>query len=115
MSAIVRILPRGYSIRDAQGRRRLPRASDVLGHFYRTTNFLADRRLALRGLFEAFHAATFVALVVFVVRFLNLQTALFYAAAVVALETVLNTIWYHRNCSHRAFRFRSRLWPRLFL
>ena len=115
MRPSVRLLPRTYDIRDAGGNRRLPSLTEVARQFHHSVNFVADRRQALRALFETFHLATLLALASFLLFFLSIPAVVFYAASVVFLATFINTIWYHRYCSHRSFRFRHKAWARVFL
>src|SRR5476649_580520 len=106
----VRLLPRTYSVRDASGNRRSPTLVEIARQFYHSVNFVRDRRQALSALWETFHLATFIAFCAFVIRFLSLRTLIVYGVSVVFLATFINTIWYHRYCSHRAFRFRHQAW-----
>lgn len=111
----VRLLPRTYRIRDAKGNRRSPTLIEVARQFHHSVNFVKDRRQTLRAAFEAFHAATLIAFCAFVIRFLSPRTILIYCLSFIILAIFINTIWYHRYCSHRAFRFRNPLWMRVFL
>ncbi len=115
MTASVRLLPRTYRIRDVGGNRRIPTLAEVARQFYHSVNFIKDGRQALRAIFELFHAATFLAFTVFIFRFLSVWTILVYCLYVLLLATFINTIWYHRYCSHKAFRFRHAAWTRVFL
>ena len=115
MKGRVRLLPRTYSIRDADGNRRAPTLAEVGRQLLHSVNFVRDRRQTLRAVFELFHAATFLAFGVFIFRFLSISTFLVYCLSVVFLATFINTIWYHRYCSHRAFRFRHPAWAKIFL
>jgi fatty-acid desaturase len=111
----VRLLPRTYAIRDSNGNRRLPTFVEVAGEFVHSVNFVSDRRQTLRAVWEAFHVATFVAFAALIFRFLSLRTFVVYAVSVVLLATFVNTIWYHRYCSHRSFSFHHMAWTRMFL
>ncbi|GGA81783.1 hypothetical protein GCM10011521_20160 [Arenimonas soli] len=111
----IKLLPRAYAVRDANGRRRAVSVRDALRQYGRSLNFLADRRRTLHALFEASHLLMLVPTVVFFVYFANLATMLFFFAVFLFLANVTNTVWYHRYCSHRAFRFVSPLLPRICL
>jgi stearoyl-CoA desaturase (delta-9 desaturase) len=104
-----------YSVRDASGHPRTPTLREVSGEFIHSINFVRDRRQALRALFETFHATTFVAGIVFFVGFATLATLACYLIFVVLLANIVNTVWYHRYCSHHAFAFSHRLYTKLFL
>ena len=115
VGSCVRLLPRTYSIRDAGGNRRTPTLREVGRQLRQSVNFVRDRRQAVHAIFQAFHAATFIAFGVFLFGFFSLKTILVYCVSVIFLAIFVNTIWYHRYCSHRAFRFRHPLSARVFL
>ena len=85
MKGIVRLLPRTYSIRDGRGNRRYPDLIEVAAQFRHSVNFFRDRREALRAGFEIFHAATFIAFVVFICHFMTVRTVLVYCLSVIFL------------------------------
>jgi fatty-acid desaturase len=115
MDRCVRLLPRVYSLRDAVGARRLPTLREALRQYAASANFFRDRRCFQRGVHEIFHLATFLALIVFLALGLTWWTALAAVVFAIALGVGVNTIWYHRYCSHHAFRFASGVYPRLVL
>lgn len=111
----LRLLPRAYPMRAADGSPRSVTVRDALRQYARSLNFLADRRRTLHALFEASHLAMLPAAVLFFAYYANATTMLLFFAIFFALANVVNTVWYHRYCSHRAFQFRSRWIPRLAL
>lgn len=62
-----------------------------------------------------FYAATAILAVVYVARGPSLASLAFVASCVFVISTLYNTVWFHRYCSHKAFRFRSRLVRSIFL
>ena len=112
---VVRLLPRTYSVRDAAGHQRTPTLREVARQFIHSVDFVRDRRQTLHALFETFHGATFIAWIVFLVSFATPATLACYVVFVVLLGNVVNTVWYHRYCSHRAFAFSHRLYTKMFL
>lgn len=115
MKPIIRVLPRTYSIRDDAGNSRTPTFREVARQFVHSINFVKDRKQVLRALFETYHFATFVAIIVFLTSFITLETMFAYLVCVILLGNIINTIWYHRYCSHQAFSFSSPIFPKLFL
>lgn len=107
--------PRVYNLRDAAGERRSPTLREALQQYASSANFFRDRRCLQRGVHEIFHLATFLALIAFLALGLTWWSALALVGSAIALGVVVNTIWYHRYCSHHAFRFASGIYPRLFL
>ncbi|MDB6018634.1 MAG: Fatty acid desaturase [Pedosphaera sp.] len=67
------------------------------------------------ALYLAYHLATFAVFILFVTRYFSIIGILAVMGIATVIATVYNTVWYHRYCSHRAFKFRNRWWPRLFL
>jgi len=92
-----------------------PTTKQVLVEWLDALNFFKDRPRLLTAANALFHFSTFVIFVWFL-------TTHFSIAAVVAvmlissfIGVVYNTVWYHRFCSHQAFKFRSVWFARMFL
>jgi sn-1 stearoyl-lipid 9-desaturase len=62
-----------------------------------------------------YHLAAFGVFLFFLARFFSLRDLAIVLVATNAIGIVYNTVWYHRYCAHRAFRFRSLWLARLFL
>jgi sn-1 stearoyl-lipid 9-desaturase len=115
MDHSIRLLPKVYCRWAAPGRRRIPTAIDGVRQTLHSMNFVADRRRALHALFESTHYLMIAPTVVFFVRYVTWSNIVMYVVMLSALTNLANTIWYHRYCSHRAFRFSHPIWPRLCL
>ena len=92
-----------------------PTTHDVLVEWIDAISFWKDRSRLIPALYFAYHLFT---LGVFV-WFLTTHFSIAAVAAVLLVSsfvgTIYNTLWYHRFCSHQAFRFRSVWFARLFL
>jgi len=92
-----------------------PTLGEVLTEWVDAISFWKDASRFLPAAYVAYHLATFLVFVYFLVRFATIPTC----AAVVILAcfigTVYNTVWYHRYCSHQAYKFRSLWFARMFL
>lgn len=62
-----------------------------------------------------FYVGALGATVAWLVRGPSLASALFVVAAVFVISTVHNTVWFHRYCSHKAYRFKHPLARLAFL
>lgn len=69
----------------------------------------------MAAIYAAYHLATLGAFVYFFTRYFSIWSILIVMGIGTAVATVYNTVWYHRYCSHRAFKFRNIWWVRLFL
>ena len=111
--------PRGILLEPVYGYRTMkdPRPSlrEIYAELIDCICVWRDRRRLLPALAFAFHTATFVAFFVYVFFFWTTRLSWSIAAVSVTLGVLNNTVWFHRYCTHRAFRFRSLLWARLFL
>ena len=115
VESCVKLLPRAYEVRGPDGTRRQVTVRDALRQYARSLNFFADRRRALHAAFECSHLLMAIPAVLFFVEYLDAATGLAYLAMFTVLANFTNTVWYHRYCSHRAFAFSSRIYPRLCL
>src|SRR5438552_13205 len=77
--------------------------------------FWRDRSRLLPAQYAAYHLATFGIFILFFTKFFSLTAVLAVMATAFFIATVYNTVWYHRYCTHRAFKFRSLWLARLFL
>lgn len=94
---------------------RKPTLREIGVEWIDAVNFFKNRSRFPAALYAAYHFATAIVFVVFFVRYFSISSALLVIGLATAMATVYNTVWYHRYCSHRAFKFRSIWWARLFL
>jgi stearoyl-CoA desaturase (delta-9 desaturase) len=80
-----------------------------------SVKFWKDGSRLLPAGYAAYHLATFAVFVAFFFKYFSLVSVLSVLAIASAIATVYNTIWYHRYCTHRAFKFRSIWLARVFL
>ncbi len=94
---------------------RKPTLKEILVEWVDAVAFWRDLSRALPAAYALYHITTLIIFVYFFYR----HFSLFYMAIVLGLgiasATIYNTVWYHRYCSHRAFKFRNIWWARLFL
>ena len=94
---------------------RRPKLREIAAEWIDAVSFWRDRTRLLPALYALYHFATFGVFVLFFVRFFSLSAVLTVMGFATFIATVYNTVWYHRYCTHRAFKFRSKWMPRLFL
>jgi stearoyl-CoA desaturase (delta-9 desaturase) len=103
------------SVAGEAGRLRIPSRREVLTAWLDGIDVIHHRDRWLNLLSLVFQAAAGVIFLHHLIAFATLTTLLFMAGAVMFLGVVYNTFWYHRYCSHKAFRFRSVACARVFL
>ncbi|MBB3228869.1 stearoyl-CoA desaturase (delta-9 desaturase) [Luteibacter sp. Sphag1AF] len=111
----LRLLPRAYSLRDAEGKRKRVTVREALRQYGQSLNFLADRRRTLHAAFEFSHFLMVIPTIIFFAYYVSVSTMVLYFVIFSVLANVANTIWYHRYCSHRAFQFSHPIIPKLCL
>jgi stearoyl-CoA desaturase (delta-9 desaturase) len=92
-----------------------PRVSEVLHEWLDSMNAIKYPTRSLIVLNFSFHFMTAIVFVFFMLQRPPLDSLIFMLASVCALGTIYNTVWYHRYCSHAAFRFRKDSYAKLFL
>jgi stearoyl-CoA desaturase (delta-9 desaturase) len=92
-----------------------PSVRDVLIEWIDAISFWKDTSRLVPALFIAYHLTTFGVFVFFLARFFSIAAVLSVVGIAILIGTVYNTVWYHRYCSHRAFKFRNIVFARLFL
>lgn len=107
------ILPPTYAATVAAGRK--PSLHELLVEWTDAVAFWRDRSRLLPALYAAYHLATAVVFAVFMARHFSLLACVTVMAIGSAIATVYNTVWYHRYCTHRAYKFRNLGWARVFL
>lgn len=94
---------------------RTPTTREVLLEWLDAINFWKDRTRLIPALYVAWHFATFAVFVYYLVSHFSITAVVSVIAIGTFIGTVYNTVWYHRYCSHQAFKFRSIWFARLFL
>ena len=94
---------------------RAPTLAEVWREWLDANDFIHYPTRRLTASFMTFHLATFgVFLYFFTTQFSLMNLALVFGVSSF-ISTVFGTAWYHRYCTHKAYRFRSSFWPRVFL
>ena len=87
---------------------RKPTLREVWGELIDSIAFWRDSSRLLPALVAAYHLVAFAAFVLFLARFFSVSSLAIVLVVSNAIGIVYNTVWYHRYCAHRAFRFRNR-------
>jgi stearoyl-CoA desaturase (delta-9 desaturase) len=94
---------------------RKPTLREILIEWLDAINFLKDKsRFVIAGYF-AFHMLTAVVFVCFLILYFSLRSLGVVLGITFFIANLYNQVWYHRYCTHRSFKFRRLLFPRIFL
>ena len=85
-----------------------PTFKEIFSEFIDSINFTIDMNRGLIALNLIFHIGTGVIFANYVFKYLSPGSLIFVLAALVFIGTFYNTIWFHRYCSHVAFKFSRR-------
>jgi fatty-acid desaturase len=94
---------------------RKPTLGEIGVEWIDSVAFWRDRARFLTAIYAAYHLATLAVFVYFFVRHHSISCVLAVMGIGCFIATVYNTVWYHRYCSHRAFKFSNRWWAMAFL
>jgi fatty-acid desaturase len=94
---------------------RRPTFREVCVEWVDAVSFWRNPLRGMAAFYAAYHLATFCVFVLFFVRYFSLLSIVSVVGLACMSATVYNTVWYHRYCSHRAFKFRNIWWVRFFL
>ena len=92
-----------------------PPLKDVLVEWFDAISFWKDSTRLLPALYAFYHLATGVVFVYFLVHYFSVAAVISVVLIGGFIGTVYNTVWYHRYCSHQAYKFRSLWFARVFL
>jgi fatty-acid desaturase len=92
-----------------------PSLKQVLAEWFDAISFWKDSTRLLPALYVIYHVITFVVFVYFLIHYFSVVAIASAIGIAVFIGTVYNTVWYHRYCSHQAFKFRSIWFARMFL
>jgi sn-1 stearoyl-lipid 9-desaturase len=92
-----------------------PTTRDVLLEWIDAISFWKECSRLIPALYLAYHLFTFVVFVGFLTTHLSIAAVATVLLVSSFVGTIYNTLWYHRFCSHQAFKFRSVWFARLFL
>lgn len=113
MSTLARNLlrPRKYAGLIRSGKK--PSLSDVLPEWLDTVNLFKNRESIATWIWLSQHLLGLIAAVYFFAFYLSWQSLLWWLAFALASSHFFHTFWYHRYCSHRAFKFRHKWFAQL--
>ena len=94
---------------------RKPTLREVLVEWVDAVNFFKDSSRLSPALYALYHMAGFAVFLAFLIWHFSVVAILIVLGIACMIATIYNTVWYHRYCSHRAFKFRNIWWARLFL
>ena len=94
---------------------KIPRTAEVLIEWFDAVSFWKDRTRLIPAIYAAYHFATFLLFVWFLTTHFSILTVVTVILFACFIGTVYNTVWYHRYCSHQAFKFSGIRFARLFL
>ena len=94
---------------------RKPSVGEILFEWVDAIAFWRDFSRLPAAAYALYHLATFGVFIAFFVHYHTWPAIVAVMAGATFIATVYNTVWYHRYCSHRAFKFRSLWFARIFL
>ena len=94
---------------------KLPTIGQVLAEWLDAVNFFKDRTRLLPVSNALFHLSTFALFVWFLIAHFSLAAVVTVVLLSSFIGNIYNTVWYHRYCSHQAFKFQSLGFARIFL
>lgn len=102
--------PPSYGWKNEHGTVVRPSSSDILREFFHRLNIFHDRKnwLPFLGWFKVLCLLPFV--VVFLFNFFSLYTFIIVFLYSMVIMGTHGTIWYHRYCTHGAYKFRNHFW-----
>jgi stearoyl-CoA desaturase (delta-9 desaturase) len=92
-----------------------PATRQVLAEWLDAISFWKDRTRLIPAAYATYHFATFLVFIWFLATHFSITSVLTVLLCACFIGTVYNTVWYHRLCSHQAFKFRSLWFARVFL
>ena len=94
---------------------RSPTLREIWIEWLDAINFFKVRARLFPAAYLVYHLVTAVVFACFLFRYPAVSSVLAVMGIGIFIATVYNTVWYHRYCTHRAFKFRHRCFARLFL
>ena len=92
-----------------------PGTWQVWAEWFDALNFRKDRTRLLALANALYHFATFVIFAWFLIAHFSVAAVVTVALIGSFIGTIYNTVWYHRYCSHQAYKFSSIWFARAFL
>lgn len=104
-----------YSLVDSDGNSKIPNSVEVLKQYFHLLNPLKCRSHWLNFHLELYFYLSLGFTILFLFSFLSVQNVILFSIIFYVLANLINTVWYHRFCSHASFRFKKRWIPKLLL
>jgi stearoyl-CoA desaturase (delta-9 desaturase) len=104
-----------YGYAAADGLPYKPTCAEAIREWLHVMNCVHNPQHSLTAINFLFQIGVGVAFIIFMTRFLSLDSFLFMLLVVLVFGTGYNTVWYHRYCSDLAFRFSHLTFAKIFL
>jgi stearoyl-CoA desaturase (delta-9 desaturase) len=92
-----------------------PKLGQVLAEWFDAVSFWKDRTRLIPAAYAIYHFATLAVFIWFLIAHFSIAAIVTVVLIGCFIGTVYNTVWYHRYCSHQAFKFSSIWFARGFL
>lgn len=113
-SALRQLSP-SYKLVDEEGNRRIPRNKEVLKQYLNMLNPMKSRSHWLHLHLEFSFYFSLGMTILFLTKYLSIKNILKLTIIFYVLANLINTIWYHRYCTHASFKFSSDWVPKFVL
>ena len=104
-----------YGYYNEDGSIKKPGFSEILKQLGSTMNPLGNQRKKIVFSMFFFYLITAGCFLTYLVNYLSISSMVYYFIIAMVSAHVYNTIWFHRYCSHSAFKFKDLIYTKLFL
>jgi fatty-acid desaturase len=102
--------PPAYGWTDSSGNLSKPKSHEILREFFLRLNVFRDKRNWLSFTNWAVVVVLCVFLAIFIFKYFSIKLLIMAFVYGMVVMGSHGTVWYHRYCTHGAFKFRNRFW-----
>src|SRR5580693_5725664 len=102
--------PPAYGWKDSSGNLSKPQSREILREFFFRLNVFRDKRNWLSFTNWVVVVVLCVFLAIFIFKYFSIKLLIMAFVYGMVVMGSHGTVWYHRYCTHGAFKFRNRFW-----
>lgn len=99
-----------YGWADTEGELVIPSNEQLYREFFSRINFLKDKKNWISSISWVMALCMFVIFTVYLAYYLSISTLVFFIIYAMLIMSTHGTIWFHRFCTHKAYKFSHPIW-----
>lgn len=99
-----------YGWSDKDGQLLVPSSKQLFSEFFSRINFIKNKKHWISSISWVMALCMFAFFIIYLTYYFSLSTLIFFIVYAMVIMSTHGTIWFHRFCTHRAYKFSHPIW-----